>query len=181
MATLCSTCQKKRPQIFVGTCLKCKAVTTSFDFQLCDACAQNLQQCQWCRGPLAATGPAAAVPQTPSPYYYVKGDTDNGSTIKNATAGEQVHIRLSEDQYSGKQWDIKSVGPGIARPSGGGTFIPDPQNPQYGQRTFVFGLKSTGTYDIVMHEVTRNCWGWSGSGGQPAPNGKTWKITVQIV
>lgn len=181
MSTLCSTCQNKKPQVFLGTCRKCSAVTTSFDFQLCDTCAQNLQECKWCRAPLGATSPSGPVHQTASPYFYVKQDSDNGATIKGATINEQVHVQLSEDQYSGKQWGIKTTGFGIGRPSAGGTFAPDQGNPQFGRRIFVFDLKHTGTYDIVMHEVSRG-WGWGGGGGgTPVANGKTWKITVKIV
>ena len=180
MNTLCSTCQSKQAQHFLGTCQKCNTVTTSFNYQLCDTCAEQLQECKWCRTPLGA-GSHSSVAAASTVLHVVKRDADNGCNIKGMNIGEQVHISLEEDQYSGKEWGIKSTSYGIGNPSGS-TFAPDPQDPQYGTRTFVFDLYKSGSFTIELHEVSRYYgWGWGGGGGStPVQNGKTWKCTVQV-
>ena len=177
---LCSTCQPKTPHIFIGHCVKCPKTTTSFSFQLCDDCSKQLQECSWCRGPLS--GASSPVVTTPSGVRFtVCRDNDNGTTVKGMLIGEQVHVTLTEDQWNGRQWAVKGTSWRFQQ-NGSPAFIQDPTNPQYGTRTFVFDLQSSGNGDIEIHEVTRN-WGWWGggtSGGTPITNGKQWKVTVQV-
>lgn len=178
---LCSTCQTKTPSHFLGHCTKtpCNKVTTSCNFKLCDDCSKQLQECSWCRGPLSGS---ASNPTVSSGVRFVTSrDNDNGGTFKGLQIGQAVHIQLTEDTWSGKEWGVRSYSRGNISQYGTPTFTQDPNNQQYGTREFVFDLHSLGTFDIELHEVTRtHSWWGGGGGGQPVQNGKTYKVTVVV-
>ncbi|MGC5276187.1 hypothetical protein ACPXAM_23915, partial [Escherichia coli] len=77
---------------------------------------------------------------------------DDGKTIKGVRTGEHVEITLDEDQYAGKEWGLKSKDWQFNAVSSG-QFTQNPQNPQYGTRSFVFSCSNAGIGDIELHEV----------------------------
>ena len=58
VAALCATCKDKAFIQNIGSCQNCRAETSSGAFKLCPACSARLRQCEACRGPLGAAGPA---------------------------------------------------------------------------------------------------------------------------
>jgi hypothetical protein len=52
--SLCAKCRDRSYTKDIGTCVECGGMTSSGAFKLCMKCAEKLQQCQHCRGPLAA-------------------------------------------------------------------------------------------------------------------------------
>lgn len=177
---LCSSCASKTPSVFLGTCnvSGCRNVVTSFDFKLCDQCAQKLNECKWCRTPLSG----GATPLTTAQAFTVLRDGDNGTTLKSMRVNEQVHIHLEEDRYSGKTWGVKTSGYGVN--NSGSKQVIDPSDPQYQTHIFIFDCLRTGTWDIELHELVGQ-WSWSHWGGgqwtyQPAQGGKVWKCTVTV-
>lgn len=190
MANLCPTCSNKTPShIGGGGCTgkpngnACNTITTSISFKLCDNCAQAINQCKWCLANMNGSGTNPGSTPVGIRFITVR-DTDNGKTFKNMNVGEQVHIELDEDQWSGKEWDIKSTGVGLNRQMAS-IFIQDPTNYQYGTRKFIIDIRSSAsgqTGVIEVHEVTRRYGGWYGYGygGTPVPNGKTWSIKVEV-
>jgi hypothetical protein len=189
MSTLCSGCSSKKPSHISGSCMgnpngtPCGATTTSYDFKLCDSCATAMGQCTWCQRPLNgsgtphSSGPAAGV------VFVTARDTDNGKTFTSMKVGEQVHIILDEDSWSGVEWAVDRCDPGL-HPQIGTVFTPDPNDYQYGTRTFIIDIRnaaSGNTGKIRLHEVTRSYYGYYGqSGGQVVPNGKKWECSVQV-
>jgi len=180
---LCNPCQQKATIQVPGSCTKCSAMTTHFAYKLCNACSQQLQECEWCQIPLqAGTTSPTATPQ-PTPYFVTVTDKDAGKTISGLRRGEQIHVILDEDQYSWREWDVDTKNSSsnfklLQR----GQFVPDPQNPQYGTRTFVFEVVSTGQGAIKMHECQRSwSWGWIPRPVTltPVVGGKTWDATFQ--
>lgn len=181
MSTLCVTCQSKTPMAFIGHCVKCSQPTTSFNFQLCDNCSQQLQECKWCRNPLSSTS-SYSYTTTPANTKFIVVDEQTyptGSTVKGVNVGEQVHVRLVEDRWSGKQWGFLRSGWGIQM-VGSPTIKPDPHNNQYQWREFVFDVTKSGiTADIEFHEVSGYGWSWSYS-VTPVVNGKKYKVTIKV-
>ncbi len=190
MTTLCTTCQSKKPShiggfacqgIVQGT--RCTTTTVSMNFKLCDSCATNMNQCQWCLAPLNGTGTATKT--TGAIPFVAVTDSDNGRTFKGLVVGEQVHIELEEDTWGGAEWDIKSCGPGLARQIGS-QFTNNPNNYQFGMRKFVIDIRQSAsgkTGDIELHEVQRNFgysyWGYQQQSG-PIAGGQTFKVSIGV-
>ena len=179
--SLCTPCQGKTTINTPGSCSKCSAPTTHFAYRLCNGCSTQLDECEWCQVPLKGV-PTTPVART-TVYTTKLADKDDGKTIKNLSIGEQVHITLEEDQYSWREWDVKTYNRGRFRLLSRGQFVPDPSNPQYGTRTFEFEVVGSGTGDIEMHECQRtwSWWGHPSSGpGAPVQGGKTWKADFTV-
>jgi predicted secreted protein len=180
---LCTTCQTKTTINSPGSCSKCSAPTTHFAYRLCDSCSQQLQECEWCQIPLNGGPNSSIVARGATPYYVTLRMPDDGKKTKNLNIGEQVHIVLEEDQYTWREWDVKTFNRGRFKLISRGQFVPDPSDPQYGTRTFVFEVIGSGSADIEFHEVTRTwSWGWGdgSGGGQPVQGGKTWKHDFEV-
>lgn len=192
MSNLCATCQKKNPSHISGSCgakpqgQPCNASTTSYDFKLCDSCSTQLDQCKWCLASLSATGSTATHSASTGIPFITVTDQDAGKTFKSMAVGEQIHIELDEDTWSGAEWDVKSCGSGLHRQIGS-QFTPDPSNYQYGRRKFVIDIRAAAsglTGDIELHEVSASNYGYWYYGYQQQktalPNGKHFKISVQV-
>jgi hypothetical protein len=188
---LCSNCQNRTPSHITGSCQgkqqgnPCPNSTLSFNFKLCDTCSTATGQCKWCLQPLSGSSTTTHTQSTGVPGVVVR-DADNGRTLKGLNVNDQVQVILVEDTWSGAQWDIKTTGYGLTRQIGS-QFTADPNNQQYGIRTFLIDVKQNAsgrTGDIELHEVQRNYgYGWYGSGSssfQPLPNGKQFKVSVQV-
>mgnify|MGYP003386571808 CR=1 FL=1 len=177
----CTPCHSKHVVWGLGFCKKCGGTTQSSMYKCCDKCAQQLQQCQVCGVGMGAG--STSTPTQPGPsVYIIKVDAkDNGQTITGVRTGEHIEIMLDEDQYAGKEWGIKNVPSAFAKQHNG-EFTQNPQNPQYGVRTFLFDCQRAGIEDIELHEVQRSySYGWGGGGGYtPVPGGKTFKVTIEI-
>jgi predicted secreted protein len=96
--------------------------------------------------------------------------------------GEEIHIEMNEDQYSDKEWDVTEPLSACLRLKLKGQFVQNPQDRQYGSRTFVFEVVSSGSGDIELHEAERT-WSWYGTtAGSTAPvaGGKQFKCTFQV-
>lgn len=177
----CTPCQAKQVNFGLGFCRKCSATVASSSYTLCDACSNQLSQCQMC-GIGVGSGTSNPVTGTgPSPYMVRVTDQDDGKTITGVRTGEQIEISLQEDQYSGKEWGVKSKDWQFYTQNAG-TFYQNPQNQRYGLRVFLFDCVRSGQGTIYIHEVQRYYgWGWGGGGGTtPVPNGKVFKITIDI-
>jgi len=177
---LCNHCQSKQTLAVPGKCKNCGGVTTHFAYGLCPTCGQKLDQCLWCEAPLNAGQPAILV----SSVYVtkVRESTDNGKTFKSMHVGEEIHMEMDEDQYAGKEWDVKAPLPSGFKLKTKGQFSQNSQNGQYGVRTFVFEVVGTAGGDIELHEVQRT-WSWWGSGygsSTPVAGGKQFKATFQV-
>lgn len=177
----CDGCKNKQLNYGLGFCRKCSATTPSNSCHLCDACSTQLSQCEVCGTGIGsqASGSSYASPGG-NTYKVTLRAKDNGKTIGSVRVGEQVEIELDEDQYSGKEYGVKQKDSqfGLA----GNTFTQNAQNPRYGARSLLFDCLRPGTGEIELHEVQRNWYsGWGGGGGHtPVPNGKTFKVTVDV-
>lgn len=177
----CTTCQGKNVNFGLGFCRKCSATTASNSYTLCDNCAKQLSQCQMC-GIGVGSGTSSPISSTgPTPYTVRVTDKEDGKTITGVRTGELVEISLPEDQYSGKEWGIKSKDWNFYTMDSG-TFYQNPQNNRYGLRVFVFECTRSGQGTIQIYEVQRSySWGWGGGHGTtPVPNGKVFKVTIDI-
>lgn len=178
----CQPCQSKQTSWGLGFCKKCSANVPSSGYMYCDKCAQQLSQCEVCGiGVGTSSGSGSAHQSGPSAFITKVTAKQNGQTIKGVRTGEHVEITLDEDQYSGKEWGVKSKDWQFSTVSSG-QFTQNPQNPQYGTRTFVFSCTSAGPGDIELHEVQRSySWGFGGGGGYtPAPGGQTFKVSIDV-
>lgn len=181
--SLCTTCTPKITVQVPGNCSKCNAVTTHFAYRLCNSCSTQLQECEWCQVPLAGGPSTSTTPVGATPYYITVRTPDAGKIFKNLNIGEEIHVVLDEDQYAWIEWDVNTYTWGRFRLKNRGPFVPDPQNPQYGTRTFEFEVIGSGQGDIQFHEVHRTwSWGWrsGSSGGGVVAGGKTWKADFQV-
>lgn len=188
MATiLCPSCQNKRAShISGGNCngkpsgANCTAITASLSIKLCDSCAANQNMCKMCMCNLSGVG-TTPTPTVSGIVFITARDADNGKTFSSMKVGEQIHIELDEDQWSGKEWDVKSTGVGLSRQLGS-QFIQDPTNYQYGTRKFVIDIRQAASGIsggvIELHEVYRS-WYYRYS-TTAVPGGKTWKILVDV-
>jgi hypothetical protein len=154
------------------------------DFKLCDQCAEDMDQCQWCLAPLSGSSTATHTATSGIPYITVV-DNDNGRTFKALNVGDQVHIELEEDTWSGKEWEIKGCGAGLSRQIGS-QFTADPNDYQYGTRKFIIDVRQAAsgtTGDIELHEVQRShgygYWGYQQQSG-PVPNSKQFKVSINV-
>jgi hypothetical protein len=191
MTTLCTSCQNKKPSHLGGFACqgmvqgaRCTSTTMSMNFKLCDSCAGNMSQCQWCLAPLNGTGTATHTSAPKIPFVAVV-DSDNGKTFKGLAVGEQIHIELEEDTWGGAEWDIKSCGAGMTRQIGS-SFTNNPNNYQFGMRKFIIDIRSGAsgkTGDIELHEVQRNFgysyWGHQQQSGAIA-GGQTFKVSIAV-
>lgn len=177
----CQSCQNKNTTWGLGFCKKCSATTPSSGYLYCDNCSQQLSQCQVCGIGMGSSASSHAVASGKTPFATKLTVKDNGKTVKGVRTGEHIEITLDEDQYSGREWGLKSKDYELSTVSSG-QFTQNPQNPQYGTRTFVFSCQSAGIADVELHEVQRSySYGWGGgSGTTPVQNGQTFKVTVEI-
>lgn len=177
---LCSSCQQKSTLQVPGKCKNCSSPTTHFAYGLCPPCGTKLDQCVWCETPLNAT--VSAIPTSSVYVTKVREASDNGKTFKSLHPGEEIHVEMDEDQYSGKEWDVRKPLDSMFRLKSKGPFVQDPNNGQYGTRTFVFEVVYSGKGDLDFHEVQRiwSWWGSSGSTTQPVPGGKQFKSTFDV-
>ncbi|MBU6452429.1 MAG: hypothetical protein KGS72_11660 [Cyanobacteria bacterium REEB67] len=180
--SLCTTCSSKHTLSVPGQCQKCSGLTSHFAHALCDACSVLLDECEWCRVPLSA-GAASSISSKTGIAFITCRHVDAGKTFKNLRIGEEIHIFLNEDQYKWREWNVKRPLPSNFKLKSRGTFVPDPGNPQFGQREFVFEILSAGQNDIEFEEVQRT-WSWfagqSSSIGQAVQGGQSWKATFDI-
>jgi hypothetical protein len=179
--SLCTSCSSKHTLSVPGQCQKCAGLTSHFAHALCDACSTQLDECEWCRVPLSA-GSASAVNSKTGISYVTARHTDAGKHFKNLRIGEEIHVVLNEDQYKWREWNVKRPLPGNFKLKSRGTFVPDPGNPQYGTREFVFEIVSNGRDTIEFEEVQRT-WSWYGgqtsSIGQAVQGGQSWKADFE--
>lgn len=180
---LCKTCEKlPLPTNVAGFCRKCSGNTSYFAYKLCDDCSVKVDQCERCEAPLIAG--STYVPTGATAFRITLMDKDNGSSRPGMHSGEEIVVVLEEDQYSQTEWGqrkTKSYG-SIFRLKSNNGFTPYKGQYQKGTRELVFEVVSTGTEDLEMEEKVR-AYSWYGSsptpGTTPAPNGKSWKVSVQ--
>ncbi len=181
----CQTCTGKNLVWGLGFCKRCGGTTPSNMYRCCDKCAQDLQQCQVCgigMGP-GASSSSSNTTSKQNAYLVKVIDRNNGQTIKGVRVGELIEITLEEDQYSGKEWGIKNC-PAAFDKQDNGVFTQNPQNPQYGVRTFTFACKQVDIASLELHEVQRSYgYGyWGGGGGTtPVNGGKTFAVTIEVM
>jgi len=179
---LCSTCKPKVTLAVPGQCQKCSGLTSHFAHALCDACSTQLDECQWCRIPLQAGAASSIVGKTGVAFITVR-HVDANKTFKNLRIGEEIHVILNEDQYKWREWNVKRPVPYQFKLKTRGNFTPDPGNPQFGTREFVFEILSSGTDKIEFEEVQRT-WSWWGNPnpgiGTAVPGGQTWKANFDV-
>jgi hypothetical protein len=179
---LCSTCKPKVTLAVPGQCQKCSGLTSHFAHALCDACSTQLDECQWCRIPLQAGAASPIVGKTGIAFITVR-HVDANKTFKNLRIGEEIHVILNEDQYKWREWNVKRPVPYQFKLKSRGNFTPDPGNPQFGTREFVFEILSSGTDKIEFEEVQRT-WSWWGNPnpgiGTAVPGGQTWKASFDV-
>jgi predicted secreted protein len=112
----------------------------------------------------------------------VREATDLGKTFKTLRPGEEIHIEMEEDQYSDKEWDVTKPLHACFRLKLKGPFVQNPQDAQYGTRTFIFEVVGSGSGDIELHESERG-WSWystSTGTNTPVAGGKQFKCTFQV-
>ena len=179
---LCDACLKKKSLAVPGKCSKCGGTTTAFAYQLCANCSDDLDACEFCAGPLDASvlvGVAATAAS--NVYVTTVRSTDNGKKFGGICTGEEIHIILDEDQYSGAEWDVAQPLDASFKLKSIGQFVQNPQNPQYGSRTFVFEVRYSGPADIIFNEVRRYRGWYGGAGGSSVlPNGKTFTASFDV-
>lgn len=177
----CQSCTTKNVVWGLGFCKKCGGTTPSSMYKCCDACAQQLQQCQVCGVGMGSNASAAPTQSGPAAYIVKVTIADDRQTIKGVRTGEMIEITLDEDQYAGKEWGIKTC-PSVFAKQDNGIFTQNHRNPQYGVRTFTFACQNAGIEKIELHEVQRSySYGWGGGGGvTPVPGGKTFEVTIEI-
>ncbi len=182
---LCDPCSKKTSLSVPGKCTKCGGLTTAFAYQICPTCSDDLDSCESCAGPLDADAlTAAATTAATNVYVTTVRMADNGKKFGGIRIGEEIHIILDEDQYSGAEWDVVQPLDGSFKLKSTGQFMQNGNNPQYGSRTFVFEVRYSGPADIEFHEVNRYR-GWYGYGGGSGgstvlPNGKKFKASFDV-
>lgn len=183
MAKLCQACQS-RPQpsgTYHGQCqghasTNCKAWTEDFAFVLCDNCAEELDRCAWCLGPLDGTWGGAVVP-TNKPFVRLF-ETDNGSHVSDTNVGEQILVQLQIDLYSWVTWKVEQLDEGIT--FAGYRLIRNQQDFQNATLEMYFDLNEAAeSAEIVLVQGPDNSRyrGWA----PPQPkNVKRWRCTVEI-
>lgn len=180
MAKLCPTCKQKPqpPGTYRGTChgkvsTDCKAWTEDFAFTLCEPCAEQLERCAWCLGPING-GWGVDVPTTKQ--FVRKFQNDNGSHTPGMEVGEQVLVQLMVDMYSGYTWQLNRSKSSREVSLYGFRLIRDPQN--YRQGTLELYIDLNGAAEkakIFLDETASGSRWWT-----PPPTGKTWECTVEI-
>lgn len=178
---LCSHCQQKQALAVPGKCKNCGGVTTHFAYGLCPDCAQKLDQCEWCEAP--RNGIQQSLPVSSVYVTRVReAASDHGKTFKSLRPGEEIHIEMDEDQYAGKEWDVVTPLHSCFRLKLKGPFVQNPNDGQFGSRTFIFEVASSGQGEIELQEVQR-IWSWYGTGSgstTPVAGGKQFKATFQV-
>jgi len=181
---LCSNCTSlPLPTNVAGTCRKCGAHTEYFAYKLCTDCSEGLDQCERCEVPLSA--PASPVQRPGSTVLQViVTDTDNGKVISGMHNGEEVVVRLEEDQYSQTEWGMKNqmAVMHMLRLKANNGFTPYPGQYQKGTRELVFEIIATGQCKLDLEEKVR-AYSWYSRSATPsttpAPNGKAWAVTIK--
>jgi hypothetical protein len=115
-----------------------------------------------CRGWVDVSRALPALPVKPGVFFVRKGEKDNNGSC-SLKPGEQIHITLPEERY-GKQWSVYDY-PMNLDVSDRGTFTPDPNDYQNGQRTIIFTARSAGTGKIELHQSNSS---------------SIWTITVKV-
>lgn len=180
---LCEQCTKKKSLSVPGKCSKCGGNTAAFAFQLCSNCSDEIDACECCGGPLDDDVLTAAVTTAASNVFVTTvRATDNGKKFGGVRIGEQIHVILNEDQYSGAEWDVAQPLDASFRLISIGQFMQNPQNPQFGSRTFVFEVRYSGLADINFNEVYRYRGWYGGAGGSTVlPNGKKFSVSIDVM
>lgn len=189
MKNLCQGCSAKTPSHISGTCMGrangtlCGAPTLSYDFKLCDPCSTLLGQCSWCQSPLNSTTTSTSLTKSGVMFAFAN-DNDNGRSF-TLKVGQQLHVELNEDSWSGVEWSIDRCDAGLSAQSSVGVFTPSANNYRYGVRLFIIDVTHNAagrTGNVRLHEVTRRYYSYyyGSSGGQPAPNGKKWSCSVVV-
>ena len=178
---LCKNCQTLATPINVaGSCRKDGALTQYFAYKLCSDCSEKLDQCERCEAP--TNQPTTPVPGTgPTAYRITLKDKDHGTTHPGMRPGEEIVVVLEEDQYSQTEWGTKSPLDYMFRLKSNNGFKPYPGQYQKGTRELIFEVQATGKGDLILEEKVRSySWysSYSSPSTTPAPNGKTWKVTV---
>lgn len=180
---LCKTCENlPLPTNVAGSCRKCAGHTAYFAYKLCDDCSTALDQCERCEAPLKAGYTPITQPSTA--FRITLRDKDDGTSHPGMHPGEEIVVLLEEDQYGQTEWGHKKTKTygSIFRLKANNGFTPYPGQYQKGTRELVFEIASTGNEDLELEEKVRT-YSWYGSyptpSTTPAPNGKTWKVSVQ--
>lgn len=179
---LCDPCTKKNSLAVPGKCTKCAGMTSAFANQLCATCSDDLDSCESCACALDAdVQTAAATTAATNVYVTTVRMADNGKKFGGMRVGEEIHIILDEDQYSGAEWDVVQPLDGSFKLKSTGQFMQNGNNPQYGSRTFVFEVRFSGPADIAFQEVNRYRGWYGGTGGSTVlPNGKKFKASFDV-
>src|SRR6185369_4090994 len=119
MAKLCEPC-KAKPQpagIYHGQCQAkiasaCNAWTHDFTFTLCDPCADQLNRCAWCWGPLDGSWGRCDVPTTKQ--FCRQYWQDNGKHVEGMDVGEQILVQLPVDLYTYLTWKPRIMSPQVS-------------------------------------------------------------------
>lgn len=181
--TTCDDCKGKKASHINGTCtariagIACGARTLSYDFKLCDDCSTKLQQCARC---LRSLTRSSSTSTKSSAMFATATDADSGKSF-TLKVGYELHVELPEDTFSGAQWAVKKVDPGISALNE--TFTHDVNQAQYGSRKFIFSVLSGAagkTSKVELHEVTRKYHGVYWFGGQVIANPKTWSCSIVV-
>lgn len=181
---LCKKCENlPQPTNVAGSCKKCGGNTAFFAFKLCNDCAENLDQCERCEAPIVGTSSGSSSSSGPSAFRIVLQDADDGGSRNGMHPGDEIIVQLEEDQYGQTEWGHKKTKyyGSIFRLKANNGFTPYPGQYQKGTRELVFEVTATGTEDLELEEMVRT-YSWYGGGYSPsttpAPNGKTWKVTI---
>ncbi len=180
---LCEKCEKLPPPTNVaGVCRRCQNNKTEFfAYKLCLDCSEDTEQCERCEKPLFADVDAPDA-EGPTPFRIVLTDADNGQSRNGMHPGEEIIVRLEEDQYSQTEWGTTTRFGDVLSLKANNGFTPYPGQYQKGIRELLFEVYGTGTEDLVLEEKTRVSSYWS-TGSAPsttsAANGRTWKVTIQ--
>jgi hypothetical protein len=181
---LCDPCEKLAlPTNVAGSCRSCTQHTQYFAYKLCDECSETLDQCERCEKPLNA--PASSLVQPGSGVLQVMlADSDAGKTFSGLKIGEEIVVKLEEDQYSQTEWGVKSawsLSPVLKFTANNG-FTPYTGQYQKGTRELVFEVIGTGQVTLELEEKVRQ-YSWYRQTAAPstttAPNGKAWSCVVK--
>lgn len=180
MAKLCPNCQQKPqpPGTHRGTCQAkassdCKSWTDDFAFTMCDPCAEQLERCAWCLGPINGGWGV----DVPTAKQFVRAfDRDNGIHISGMNVGEQVCVQLMIDLYSGYSYSFNRSKSSREVSLYGYRLIRDPRDWQHATLEMYIDLNGASEKAlIVLDEASNGSRWWT-----PPPSGKSWQCTVEV-
>jgi hypothetical protein len=180
MARICQECQNGKPDTSMrGSCQAPNHVATvslppghvpwtdSFQFSLCDECAEHFGQCAWCRGSLYGVAPQLVPTRK---RFCQQFDEDSGSHVEGMNVGEQIMVKLTIDLYSGISWGVKSASPGVFL----GSQRTITEGGQFGFLELYFDLSRVDpTAKIELVQVATRSW-------VMLKNPQTWQVTVEV-